>query len=323
MKKENNLSFLIISTNAIGDSYLSLSAINLIKEAYNDSKIYLLFNSEASLLIPFISVEKVFILKSRTIFHIIKMVREIRKIHFDYSLTFFPGRINSILLSLSRSRIKAGFRNFNKIENWHNKIHKVYSNVQVNKIEEWTPELNFMDRIKMVLNTIGINNEKINKYTLTDFQKVNKKKESILIHPFSMITNKSLSNIQLLSLIDFLIDRFDSKIIIIGGKELIPLSELFCNISKEKISIKFNESLNNIVELIERAKLFIAVDSFPIHIADSLNADFVGIFGPTNPSSVLVNFQKSIFFKVENLNQISNENFIREIDHYLTGLNLA
>lgn len=321
MKKRKNISFLIISTNAIGDSYLSLSSINMIKETFPDSKIYLLFNREASQLLPFISVDKVFILKSKAIFSIIKLIIEIRKIHFDYSLTFFPGRINSILLSFSGSKIKAGFRNFKKVENWHNKAQKVYTNASVNKTEEWTPELNFLDRIKMVLKTIGVNSRKISKYNIIDFQKAKKKKELILIHPISMISNKSMSSIQLLRLIDFLMDRFSVEIIIIGGKELIPSSELFHNISKKKINIKFNESLRNIVQLIDSSKLFIAVDSFPIHIADSLNADFVGIFGPTNPNSVLVNFQKSIFFQVEDLKQINTEKFIKDIDHYLKNSN--
>jgi len=321
MGKKTCTSFLIISINAIGDSYLSLSAINIIKKSFPNSKIYLLLNSEASLLLPFISVEKVFILKSKAIFSIFKMIIEIRKIHFDYSLTFFPGRINSVFLSVSGSKIKAGFRNFKKIENWHIKVHKVYTNIVADKTEEWTPELNFLDRIKCVLKTVGINCKEISKQDIIDFQKEKKKNESILIHPISMISNKSMSSIQLLSLIDFLVSHFSVEIIIIGGNELIPSTELFYNLSQKKINIKFNESIRNIVQLIDSSKLFIAVDSFPIHIADSLNADFVGLFGPTNPRSVLVNFQKSIFFQVEDLKEVNVEKFIKDIDQYLKNSN--
>jgi heptosyltransferase I len=316
---EKGTSFLIISTNAIGDTYLSLSAITVIKDTFPDSKIYLLLNKESHLFIPFISVDEVFILKSKSIFSVIYKIWLIRKIYFDYSLTFFPGRINSILLFFSKAEAKAGFRNFRKIENWYNKTQKVYTNFVVKKVKTWNPEFNFLDRIKIVLETIGINCENVRKYNFEKIQLINQKSKSILIHPVSKISNKSISDVQLFSLIDYLRERYKYELIIIGGEELNPTSELFHNLSLKLVSIRNEESLSNILGLINNSILFIAVDSFPIHIADLLNSNFLGIFGPTNPKSVLVNSGKSIHFKKENLQYISNNKFIQAIDYYLAN----
>ena len=81
------------------------------------------------------------------------------------------------------------------------------------------------------------------------------------------------------------------------------------------MNIKIIESpvIENLINVIKYAKLFIAVDSFPIHLADSYNTSFIGIFGPTKASSVLVNHYKSIQFEVDTLQRISNENLLKEI----------
>ena len=318
MNNKNENSFLIISTNAIGDTYLSLSAIESIKNTFPNSKIFLVINDESNLLAPFIPAEKIFILKSRSVFSVINLLTKLRRNQFKYSLTFFPGRINSLLLTLSRAKIKAGFRNYRKIENWFSISQKVYTNIRETKIQKWFPELNFLERIKIVLETIGITTNKVSKINLIQYPKIGIKKESVLIHPFSMMKNKSLSNSQLNALIHHLKEKSDCRIIIIGGRELNCSSENYDWLSSMPVAIRSNEKLPSLVELIISSKLFIGVDSFPIHIADSHDCDFMGIFGPTNPESVLVNFDKAVFFHIEDLQSVRNTEFIESIDRYLT-----
>jgi len=319
MKNQDEISFLIISTNAIGDSYLSLSAIDPIKNTFPNSKIFLVINCDSNLLSPFIFANEIFILKSRSVFSVINLLIKLRKIQFDYSLTFFPGRINSLLLILSKAKIRAGFRNYRKIENWFNISQKVYTNIKDEKIHQWFPELNFLDRIRIVLETIGINTDKITKFNLTRNPRNYNKKESILIHPFSMIKNKSMSFSQLQALVNYLKERLGCGIMITGGIELNSSSEIYHWLSSVSVEIRSNQQLSSLVELILNSKLFLAVDSFPIHIADSYNCNFIGIFGPTNPGSVLVNSSKAVSFDVEDLQQVSNTTIIESIDFYLTN----
>ena len=319
MNNQNEISFLIISTNAIGDSYLSLSAIDSIKNTFPNSKIYLVINYESNLLSPFIPVDEIFILKSKSVYSVINLLTKLRKIQFDYSLTFFPGRINSFLLLFSKAKIRAGFRNYRKIEDWFDKSQKVYTNIKDAKIQQWFPELNFLERIKIVLETIGISNNKITKFNFARNPENDIKKESVLIHPFSMIKNKSMSVSQLQALVNYLKEKSGCGVMITGGKELNSSSEFYHWLSSMPVDIRGNEQLPNLVELILNSKLFLAVDSFPIHIADSYDCNFIGIFGPTNPESVLVNSNKAVFFHIEDLQQVRNTEFVESIDRYLTN----
>ena len=107
LNNQKEFSFLIISTNAIGDSYLSLSAIDSIKSTFPRSKIYFVINYKSNIISYAIPASEVFILKSKSVFSVINLLIKIWKIQFDYSLTFFPGRINSLLLLLSRAKIRA------------------------------------------------------------------------------------------------------------------------------------------------------------------------------------------------------------------------
>jgi ADP-heptose:LPS heptosyltransferase len=323
MINRNEISFLIISTNAIGDSYLSLSAIESIKNTFPNSKIFLAINCESNLLSDFIPAEKIFFLKSKSLYSVIDLLTKLRKIQFDYSLTFFPGRVNSLLLLLSKAKIRAGFRNYRKIENWFNKSQKVYTNIKDAKIQHWFPDLNFLERIRIVLKTIGINNNEISKFRLTRNPEKNIKYESILIHPFSMIKKKSMSITQLQSLVNYLKEKLGCGIILTGGKELNTSSEIYYQLSSMPIDIRGNEQLSSLVELILNSKIFIAVDSFPIHIADSFDSNFIGIFGPTYPGSVLINPSKAIHFYIEDLQQISNTEFVKSIDRYLNSTKIV
>lgn len=319
MNSQNEISFLISSTNAIGDSYLSLSAIASIKNTFPNSRIFIVLNYESNLLSPFIPAEEIFILKSRSIYSLINLLNKLRKIEFDYSLTFFPGRINTLLLLLSKAKIKAGFRNYRKIENWFNKSQKVYSNIKDARVQQWFPELNFLERIRIVLETVGISSNNIIKFSLTQNPWKDVEKESILIHPFSMIKNKSMSVSQLQALVNYLKEKSGCGIIITGGKELNSASEFYHWLSLMPVDIRDNEHLSSLVELILNSKIFFAVDSFPIHIADSYDCNFIGIFGPTNPRSVLVNSKKAIHFCIQDLQQVRNTKFVESIDRYLTN----
>lgn len=170
-----------------------------------------------------------------------------------------------------------------------------------------------------MLETIGISNNKITKFNFARNPENDIKKESVLIHPFSMIKNKSMSVSQLQALVNYLKEKSGCGVMITGGKELNSSSEFYHWLSSMPVDIRGNEQLPNLVELILNSKLFLAVDSFPIHIADSYDCNFIGIFGPTNPESVLVNSNKAVFFHIEDLQQVRNTEFVESIDRYLTN----
>ena len=101
------MKILIISTNAIGDTYISATAISCLINHYGNIEIHFLSAYKSNFLFREIKTPKViYITKNYTL---LKSLIEIRKIEYDLGFSFFPGIINSFFLLFSRAKIKAGF----------------------------------------------------------------------------------------------------------------------------------------------------------------------------------------------------------------------
>ena len=113
-------------------------------------------------------------------------------------------------------------------------------------------------------------------------------------------------------MIYFLREKNDKRIIILSSRG--DHNFKFLNsLSSNEIKILVNPAISDLVNVIINAKLFIGVDSFPIHLADAYNSSFLGIFGPTNSFSVLINHNKSIQFKTNSLENIANQELLEVI----------
>jgi ADP-heptose:LPS heptosyltransferase len=237
----------------------------------------------------------------------------IRSNSYDYAFLFFPGWINSLFYFFCKSNNKAGFPNKRYISKWDNKPAAVFNNTFRRNIN-WIPGMNYIERIVLALESLEV---KVNGISKPMFNSLPTEeisfKEYILIHFLSREKNRSL----LTSAVTEIVNLFpDYHIIIISGAE----DKNTMNIFPDKTLI-INPSIAKLVTLIVNAKLFIGVDSFPIHIADAYNTNFVGIFGPTNPHSVLINYQKSIYFNCESLAEIEPGLIIKKIKNYITSIN--
>jgi len=313
-------SILIISINAIGDTLISASAIKPLKLKFPNSDIVFVISSNSLILDPVIQWDDKFVLCSKTISQFVSIVINLRKQKFDYAFNFFPGRLNTLLLFLAKAKVKAGFINIRKEIKWHKKSQKVYVNKTSKKKFVWLSRQSFLERIILVLKSAGLDNVSLTKYTIQNSINIAQHNDFILLHPFSMMQCKSLSLTTIQELIKYLKNKFSYRIILMGGTELIEKELLRSWAYEQNIILKLNESIQVVTSLILNSKLFIAVDSFPIHIADSANTNFIGIFGPTNAKSVLTNSNKSIFFNTENLQSINDKKFIQVFDEYLSNL---
>ena len=95
------LKVLIISTNAIGDTYLSLSAVTYLNLLEKNISVDILTTANSLFLLNFQQINKV-ILEKRTLFSVFKTLLIIRKQKYDYTFSFFPGVINSIFLLFAK-----------------------------------------------------------------------------------------------------------------------------------------------------------------------------------------------------------------------------
>lgn len=301
---------LVISTNAIGDSFISLSSIQYIRKSIG-GQVHLCLKSESKILEEKLDSEKIYYLKNKSILQIILILFELRKNKYDYAFSFFPGKVNSIILLMTKSKKKYGYKLLANNTEWHSSVNKVVSNQDLNKVRYWEPDMNFMERIRILLESAGLYYSEIEKYRI-DVKKHNNK-NIIVIHFNSRNEKKSLSLKCLEDLMGYLEEMYDDKIVLLGnGIEIELLKQRY----KDSPQIIEAHKLSELVELLIESKIFIGVDSFPLHIADSYNTNFLGLFSISDPKSVLVNYQKGIRFSTDSMQKITIYDLIPSIQQY-------
>lgn len=86
---------------------------------------------------------------------------------------------------------------------------------------------------------------------------------------------------------DRLAERYGARIVVIGGRDELPLAcAVVAAMREPAIVLNGRVSLGQTIALLERCYLFVGNDSAPLHMAGSLGVATVGIFGPTS----LVNY---------------------------------
>lgn len=87
---------------------------------------------------------------------------------------------------------------------------------------------------------------------------------------------------------DRLARRYDARIVVVGGRDELPLArEVAQAMTTPALIVNGRVSLGESIALLERSDLFVGNDSAPLHMAASLGIPTVGIYGPTS----LVNYQ--------------------------------
>lgn len=132
------------------------------------------------------------------------------------------------------------------------------------------PGDNSRNSIEIKLNESGI--------TLSGFS-------PIIIAPTSRWRYKLWGVDRFVELIDHLQNRFDLPIVIVGGEDPVDkeIAAEIVGLCKAKlIDLTGKTTLLELAALTERGKLFVGVDSAPMHIAAAMRIPTVAIFGPTD-----------------------------------------
>lgn len=306
------MKILIISTNALGDTYLSASAIQCVKNNLQNAEIHFVTTSESEFILASLKNATIHII-NKNIVSIIFVLSKIFKYRFEYVFTFFPGVVNTLFYSIARSKYKAGYTNYFRVNDWYSKNHQITIKKLRHKKDAWKPNDNYLDRIKYVLNAVGFNANSLSKKIFDEPESKNPDYvDKIILHVFSREVPRALTTILIKRLCEYITLKYDKKIILIGVAKEIDV-ELAYYIEKSQIKFLGNLSLNELVKTIYSSQLFIGVDSFPLHVADSYNINFIGLFSCTNPSSVLINYNKAIVFNSNSFTEISEEEFSQTI----------
>lgn len=107
----------------------------------------------------------------------------------------------------------------------------------------------------------------------------------IIISPTSRWRFKLWSVDRFAELIDYLQNRFNSPIVIVGADDQVDkeiAAEIVRRSKANVIDLTGKTTLLELAALTERGRLFVGVDSAPMHIAAAMRTPTVAIFGPTD-----------------------------------------
>ena len=107
----------------------------------------------------------------------------------------------------------------------------------------------------------------------------------IVISPTTRWRFKSWRTDGFVDLIRYLNEAYTFPIVIVGGKEPLDLeisNEITNKCKVKPLNLTGKIALLELAALLEKAKLFVGVDSAPMHMASALKIPTVGVFGPTN-----------------------------------------
>lgn len=289
---------LILKFWGIGSIMLTSGSLEKIKEKYPNVKIHFLTLKENFQVCQMIKViDEIITVNLRTnilllVYEIIKLIIKLRKEKYNLLLDFeFYTRFSSLVSFASGAKCTIGFHSW---EIWRGKLH----DKEIPFNHYWHIIENF--------NNLALGSPNRNR-NYTDLPKpiikekdrrtIHKKLElnNIMLKDYLVVINVNSGELALerrwsmqkfASLCDYLEMSYKIKTIFIGSKSEKPYIQLVIDLMKEKGSVYNWGGELNLLELsalLERANLFITVDSGPLHIATAIGTPTVSFFGPETP----------------------------------------
>ena len=281
---------LLVKFRNIGDVLLSTPLIKNLKLLFPNSTIDVAINKESKEILqnnPYINklhlYDRKFIKnqkKINKIFLEIKFIKQIISNKYDLVINLTEGDRGTIITLLTKAKYRYGYLPKNRFLKFLHPFTKYKTNFErkhaVNRDLEFLKFLNLSPIEKKV---------KIY-FTDNDLKKIEQYGENfIVIHPVSRWQYKYWESIRFAKVIDFLIKQGE-KVILTGSSsknELNIINEITKLSKYSPINLAGTLSLTEIAALYSKAKLFIGLDTAPMHIAASVDTPVITLFGLSDP----------------------------------------
>lgn len=286
-----NKRILAISLSGIGNTILFTPFLNSFKRNYPEDEIDFLVLNQAMADVVSKSnlVDDIFVLSKKP-FRILKTLWQLRKRHYDYSVTAFPSnkwQFNVLAFSIgAKNRVTHKYqccqlRTLSFLQNKKIKaiegIHDVEQNMNLLKVFEINPK---KEERKLIF---YISNE--NKRFADNFLRQNYLENKFLvgIHPGCNKDNKyrRWPKEYFVKLINYLTDKKKNFLLFFGPDEIEEVTWIYNNVNdRSGVFLIEEKNLKNVGALIARCGVFICTDSGLGHIAAVLKVKTFAIFGP-------------------------------------------
>lgn len=222
-----------------------------------------------------------------------EFVRQVRQRRFDLAINFTEGDRGAFLCLASGARLKVGvLRKDNSL--WWKKF--IFHHL----IELKNVRSHVIEQLLEIPRNLGIETQDKSLeifYDIEDETKINQllesagiKKHEILvhIHPTSHWLFKCWRDEGMAEVIDALQERNGLRVILTGGpdqRELEKVSNIVNLCRSAPINLSGQLTLKQMAALSHRCRLFIGVDTAPMHIAAAVGTPVVALFGPSGENN--------------------------------------
>ena len=299
------MNILLVSANAMGDTYLTCSAIETLKSIYPESRFGLITLKECGAFTDYLGLNEVYFIQKRGAAELFRVRNFIASHFYDLAFSFFPGRMNSLLVMQANAENRYFFKSLSRIEDWYRSEQYVYDNSGKTSTV-WNPGMNYLDRVKIIVELAAGTGAEVRKPLFSfPVSKPGSNRDEVIINFDSREESRRMEKKFVLELSEYISRTFGKKVTI------IDFNKRFGN-KTAGLNFPENYDFAHIMNLIVSSALFISVDSFLLHPADAYGAGLLGIFGPTNPRSVL-SYGKRDYVKVSSLKNLSLEDVAGKI----------
>ncbi len=282
---------LIIRLSSLGDIARTYPAVGLIKEFLKGAKIDYLTYSKYTELVEHFGVSPIPVDEERfkNLNGILKMAGEIAGKGYHYVVDLHSvSRTIPITIACYLKGSKVAFaRKYAIRRHLSILLHRVLFPTGMSIISEnintvkraLSPLLshtgNKIPRLRLSENPIKLRNIEANSVDI---------RRNIIIAPFSSRKTKDLPNETIYLLIKSL-NQYSITPVIVGAGENLHEMDEFKNIYNNinYINLVGKTSINDLINLLYRAKATISVDTSALYLASIMGKPVVGIFGPTDP----------------------------------------
>jgi heptosyltransferase II len=287
MRQMNKI--LVVNVNWMGDVIFSSPIFKALKTAYPQSSVSCLAVPRVKEVLERITdIDEVILYdekgRHRNPLALIKLIYELRCKNFNIVFLLHRSLTRALLVFLTGIPERVGYDTkgrgiflTHKVKPLKGVRHRsdYYLNVLESfgiRIDDRTTTLNASEAAQADLKTIsGTHNIRDEDYL-------------IIVHPGGNWDLKRWPPENVALLIDHLMADLHAKVIVTGASQDTALTNVITRFLKsDPIILTGRTNLKELMALMHRADLVISADSGPLHLANSLGTEVVGIFGPTRP----------------------------------------
>lgn len=276
----------ILRLSAIGDISHTLPILRTIQHAWPETEItWIIGKTEYGLVYDIPDVNFIVFDKSEGLLAYKKIRQALKKTRFDVLLHMQMSLRSSLISSLINAEIKLGFdKQRAKDLQWLFTNHKI----------EYKPQQHVIDSFFGFTEALGIK-DKVYKWDVSipeaaqQFaqQYINDDQPTLVISPCSSKAYRNWHCEGYAEVADYAIEKHGMQVILTGGPSSIE--EQYGKCIEEKtgntlVNLIGKTNIKELLAILDKARVIIAPDSGPAHLATAVGSPVIGLYACTNPA---------------------------------------